>query len=144
VTCSRRLFWVLVFLASACFALPSAQVVTAELKSEPDPVKRAEKALTLADSFFDNARAFYKNDEIQKGDAQLEQMTAALDQCVSSLRSAHKNRFYKKAEMHVAHLQRRLQGLMDEIAVTQRGWAEQTQRKLEEIHDKLLEGAMQK
>ena len=33
---------------------------------------------------------------------------------------------------------------MDEIAVTQRGWAEQTQRKLEEIHDKLLEGAMQK
>ena len=141
--CPRGLY-VAALLSFACLALTGAQLAAPDFKSEHDPVKRAEKALALADESFENARDLYKKDEIQKGDAQLERMTAALDECVSSLNSVHKNRVYKKAEMHVSHLQRRLQGLMDEIAVTQRGWAEQTQRKLEEIHDKLLEGAMRK
>ena len=71
-------------------------------------------------------------------------MTKALDACLGSLEVAHKARYYKKAEIRVALLQRRMSGLLDDIELPRRGWAEQTSRKLDEIHDKLLAGAMRK
>jgi hypothetical protein len=132
-------------LLSLTFALSLyAQLPTAELKAEHDPVKRAEKAVTLAEMAFDNARTFYDKGEVDKGDAQLEIMMNALNECVSSLDAAHKAKFYKKPEMRVAYLQRRMSGLLDDLGIQVRGWAEYTQRKLDEVHDKLLEGAMRK
>jgi hypothetical protein len=122
----------------------SAQSFLAELKSEHDPAKRTEMALLFADESFDNARSFYAKGDIQKGDAQLEDMTSLLNACVESLAAANKAKFYKKAEMKVAYLQRRLSGLMEQLAVQERGWAEYTGRKLDEIHDKLLNGVMRK
>ena len=121
-----------------------AQLPLAELKAEHDPVKRAEKAVALAETAFDNARAFYDKGEVEKGDAQLEEMMNALNECVSALDTAHKAKFYKKPEMKVAYLQRRMSGLLDDLGIQVRGWAEYTQRKLDEVHDKLLEGAMRK
>ena len=107
-------------------------------------MKRSDLALNLAGSAFDNAREFYDKGEIQKGDAQLEDMTNALNECVTSLETAHKAKFYKKAEQRVAFLQRRMEALLEDISLTQRGWAEYTNRKLDEIHDKLLDGVMRK
>jgi len=121
-----------------------AQSPAADLKAEHDPVKRAEKAVALAEMAFDNARVFYDKGEIDKGDAQLEDMMNALNECVTSLDAAHKAKFYKKPEMKVAYLQRRMSGLLDDLGIQVRGWAEYTQRKLDEVHDKLLEGAMRK
>ena len=134
-------------LRSLCLVLAVslyAQSPVAELKAEHDPVKRAEKAVVVAETAFDNARAFYDKGEIEKGDAQLEDMINALNECVSSLDAAHKAKFYKKPEMKVAYLQRRMSGLLDDLGIQVRGWAEYTQRKLDEVHDKLLEGAMRK
>ena len=68
----------------------------------------------------------------------------ALNECVSSLQAAHKSKFFKKPELRVALLQRRLQTLLDDIGIEERGWAEYTARKLNEVHDKLLSGAMGK
>src|SRR5689334_18304177 len=127
-----------------CPPLIGAQSVLAELKAEHDPAKRSEMALNIADSAFDNARDFYVKGEIDKGDAQLEQMTTVLDECVVSLAEAHKAKFYKKAELKVAYLLRRMEGLMDDIDLPQRGWAEQSERIVEEIHDKILDGVMRK
>jgi len=121
-----------------------AQSPLAEVKAEHDPVKRAEKAVTLAETDFDSARAFYDKGEVEKGDAQLEEMMNALNECVAALDATHKAKFYKKPEMRVAYLQRRMSGLLDDLGIQVRGWAEYTQRKLEEVHDKLLEGAMRK
>jgi hypothetical protein len=122
-----------------------AQSLVAELKTmEHDPARRSEKALLLADSAFDNARDFYNKGEVHKGDAQLENMTSALKFCVESLQQAKKAKYYKKAELKVALLQRRMESLLDDIDVQQRGWAEQTGRTLEQIHDKLLAGVMKK
>lgn len=122
----------------------SAQSLISEIKAEHDPARRSEKALTVADTAFDNARDDYNKGEIHKGDADLEEMMSALEECVSSLDTAHKAKYYKKAEMNVALLQRRLKGLLDDIALQQRGWAEYTNRKLDEVHDKLLDGVMRK
>ncbi len=115
-----------------------------ELKSEHDPGKRAELALDFADEAFASAKAQYAKGEVHKGDALLDQMTAALQECASSLDSAHKAKYYKRAEMKVAYLQRRMQGLLDDLSAEERGWAEFTNRKIEEIHDKLLDGVMRK
>lgn len=130
----------LLALLSFCRVLP-AQF---DYNAEHDPAKRAELALNYADSAFDNARAFYAKGEIEKGDAQLESMTNALNACVSSLEQAHKAKFYKRAELKVAYLQRRMSGLLEDVDVEHRGWAEYTDRKLEEIHEKLLSGVMRK
>ena len=132
----------LVFLMCAC-SMPGQSLV-AELKMEPNPQKRSDKALIFADEAFDSARDFYQKGQIDKGDARLEDMTNALIACVQSLSEAHKGRLYKKAEMNVATLQRRLQGLVDDLSIQQRGWAEYTSRKVDEIHDKLLAGVMSK
>jgi site-specific recombinase len=124
--------------------LAPAQSLISEIKAERDPAKRSEKALTLADAAFDNARDYYNKGEIHKGDAELENMMTALEECLSSVDVARKAKYYKKAEMNVALLQRRMHGLLDDIALQQRGWAEYTERKLDQLHDKLLDGVMRK
>ena len=131
-------------LAAAVAVSASAQSFLAELNSEHDPGKRAEMALSFADELFDSARTDYQKGDVHDGDAMLDKMTAALKACVDSVAVANKPKFYKKAEMKVATLQRRLSGLMDDISVTERGWAEQTSRRVEEIHSKLLDGVMRK
>jgi hypothetical protein len=132
-------------LLAAAFAVSaSSQSFLAELKSERDPVRRAEMALSYADESFDSAKTNYKKGEIHEGDVALDNMTSALNACVESVAVANKARFYKKAEMKVALLQRRLSGLLDDLSMTERGWAEQTARRVEEIHEKLLDGVMRK
>jgi hypothetical protein len=130
--------------AIASVAMLQAQSFIDELKAEHDPGRRSELALAFADTAFDSARDFYSKGEVHKGDAQLEDMMNALNECEVSLEAAHKAKFYKKAELRVAYLQRRMKGLLDDIELQQRGWAEYTQRKLDEIHDKLLDGVMRK
>jgi len=132
-------------LLAATFAISaSAQSFLAELKSEHDPGRRAEMALSFADESFDSAKTNYQKGDIHLGDVALDNMTSALNACVESAAVVNKARFYKKAEMKVAMLQRRLAGLLDGLSITERGWAEQTARRVEEIHEKLLDGVMRK
>jgi hypothetical protein len=121
-----------------------AQLLLGDINQEHDPSKRAELALSLADESFDNARDYYQKGAMEKGDAALENMTSALNACVQSLAVSNKARFYKKAELKVAFLQRRMDGLVNDLSIQERGWAEQTKRKLEQIHDKILDGVMRK
>ena len=111
---------------------------------ERDPGRRADMALSFADESFDSAKTNYHKGEIHQGDVALDNMTSALNACAESVAAANKAKFYKKAEMKVAMLQRRLAGLMEDLSVTERGWAEQTARRMEEIHEKLLDGVMRK
>ena len=127
-----------------CVPVLWGQSFLAEIQAEHNPVKRSELALSFADESFSDARKAYVRGDIQAGDAQLENMTSALKECVTSLDIAEKGRFYKQAEIKVANLQRRLEGVLIDLNVQERGWAEYTQKKLEEIHDSLLAGVMKK
>ncbi len=109
-----------------------------------DAGRRSEVALSQAETDFDSAREAYNKGDVEKGDQALEEMTKALNALLGSLDVAHKARFYKKAELRVANLQRRMATLLDDIELPARGWAEQTSRTLEGVHDKLLAGAMRK
>jgi len=138
-----RLF-LIPFLLIITSGLTQAQSLLGELNQEHDPAKRSELALVLADESLDHARDFYHSGAMEKGDAALENMTSALSACVQSLAISNKARFYKRAELRVAYLQRRMSGLVEDLGVQERGWAEQSKRKLEEIHDKILDGVMRK
>jgi hypothetical protein len=131
------------FLATLCMTAqsPSDQ----RLQAESNPRKRAQLALTLASNAFDCATRSYGEGEIHKGDAELDDMTKDLKECLRSLREAHKGgHSYQKAELKVAALERRLHDLIGNIAIGNRGWAQQTERTVDGIHDQLLAGAMQK
>jgi hypothetical protein len=118
--------------------------LSAETGADRDAGKRAEMELSKAETAFDDARDAYHTGNIEKGDADLDGMTKALHLCVESLEAAHKARYYKKAELRVASLQRRMASLLDDIDLPRRGWAEQTNRELDTIHDRLLAGVMRK
>jgi hypothetical protein len=115
-----------------------------EISQERDPAKRSELALAFADEALDHARDFYRQGAMEKGDAALENMTTALDTCMQSLTTSNKARLYKKAELKIAYLQRRLAGVVSDLNVQERGWAEQMQRRVEEIRGKILDGVMRK
>ena len=132
------------FLLVCTLSAAEGQSFLADLQAVHDPVKRSERALEFADAAFDDAKEFYSKGKVHEGDAELDKMTKALNHCLDSLQTARKARFYKKAELNVALLQRRLKGLLDDLNVTERGWAEFTERKLEDIHDQLLSGVMRK
>lgn len=126
------------------YATGVAQDALEALKNEPDAGRRSEQALTLAESQFESARAAYAKNDQAAGDTSLDVMAKALDTAVKSLAQARKSRLYKRAELRVAHLQRRMEGLVDDLNLDQRGWAEQTSRHVGEVHEKLLQGAMEK
>lgn len=115
-----------------------------DVSTEPDPSRRAARALSLAEGAFAEARVEYDKGQIKAGDQHLDEMIKLLNLCVSSLEAAHNSRNYKSAEIHVKGLMRRLKTLIGDLSVDDRGWAEYTARQLEEIHDKLLSGVMKK
>jgi hypothetical protein len=121
-----------------------AQSPLTELDGEHDSAKRSQRALGLAEMEFEKARVSYGAGEIKKGDAHLDDMTKLLGACVSALEAVRKANLYKQAEIRVATLLKRLQSLIDDIAVDDRGWAEYTLRQVDSIHDKLLNGVMKK
>lgn len=121
-----------------------AQSLLGEINQEHNPGKRVELALSLADESFHHARDYYDQGKMEKGDAALENMTSALNACVQSLAVSNKAKFYKRAELKVAYLQRRMNDMLEEMNVQRRGWAEQTMRRVEAIHDKILNGVMSK
>jgi hypothetical protein len=115
------------------------------LRAEHNPRKRAELALSLASDAFTSASRFYEQGDADKGDAELDDMTKNLKECLSSLREAHRGgNSYHKAELKVASLQRRLHDLIGNISLGKRGWAQQTERTVDAIHDQLLAGVMKK
>jgi len=136
---------VLAVLALCTAAIAAEQSsIPAELKNETKLSHRIDKALARAEQDFESASQFYNKGDAHKGDAELDEMTTVLRVCLDSLDAAHKAALWKRAELRVALLQRKMRSLLDVIGVEQRGWAEYTDRKLDEIHDKMLDGVMQR
>ena len=120
------------------------KTTTSDLSGEPDPLRRSQRELSLAESAFSEARDAYREGKIKDGDQHLDEMVKRLKSCTASLDAAHKSRYYKQAEIRVAGLMRRLKSVLEDLSVDDRGWAEYTAHQLDEIHDKLLSGVMKK
>lgn len=120
----------------------------AALKVEPDLEKRSELALANADRQVDAAREAYQGGDIKKMEAALEELRDSVALSEESLQQTHKkarnNKYYKRAELKVRALLRRLTGLRDEVSVEDRKQIEAVRQKLQEVHDQLLARIMEK
>ena len=125
-------------------ALSASSHLPAEVTSERNPGKRSEIAIDAADRSLDQARAYYKAGQVQEGEEQLDLISRLADECLSSTEEARKSKYWKKSELRVAALNRRVRSFADELSYNQRDKAKELAAHLDSIHDKLLAGVMRK
>lgn len=135
---------VVTFLLIAMLALGDI----AALKSEPDLEKRSELALADADQQIDDARSAYAAGNDKAAMAALDELTMAVDVSYDALEHAHtpprKSKYYKRAELKVRALMRRLNSFRDEVSFDARSQVETTIKKLSDVHDQLIADIMSK
>jgi hypothetical protein len=120
----------------------------AAVKSEPDLNRRSELALTYADEKIDDARQAYQDGNAAAQAADMKEVADSVALCYASLEQTHsaprKSKYYKKAELKVSALMRRLNGLRDEVSYDFRPSVDAALMKLSDIHDELITDIMSK
>jgi len=120
----------------------------AALKAEPDLEKRSELALAEADQEIDTARKAYSDGDEKAGAAALEDLTMAVNLSYDALQHAHtpprKSKYYKRAELKVRALMRRLASLRDEVGFETRPIVENAIKKISDVNDLLVADIMSK
>ena len=127
---------------------PLAFADVAGVKAEPDPERRSEIALTSADKAIDAARQAYNGGDKDAEQAALNEVQELVNVSMESLESTHKaprnNKYYKRAELKVGALLRRLHSLRDETAFDGRQAVDVVMSRLSEVHDQLINAIMSK
>ncbi len=117
-------------------------------KAEPDLEKRSELALANADRQVDVAREAYRGGELKKMEAALDELRESANLSLESLKQANKkarnNKYYKRAELKIRALLRRLSGLRDEVGLDDRKPVEAVRERLQEVHEQVLVSIMSK
>ena len=118
------------------------------VKAEPDFEKRSELALLNADHDMDEARQAYSGGDQNATQAALSDLSESIDTCYDALQHAHtpprKSKYYKRAELKVSALIRRLTGFRDEVSYESRPAVEAVLKKLSDVHDQLIADIMSK
>jgi hypothetical protein len=119
------------------------------VRSEPNLEHRSELALTNANSALDTVRDAYDSGNSVKVEAALEEVRESVDLAYDALTSTGKDprkspKYFKKAEMSIRLLLRRLEGVAQNFSVTDRTAVEHIRDHVSEIHDNLIEGIMSK
>ena len=117
------------------------------IKSEPDFNKRSELALSNADQSLARARdAYLAGDagwttslaEVQ------ESVEISYDALLKDKGQPRKNKYFKRAELKIRALLRRLSGLREDVGFDNQASVDGVSKKLSEIHDNLLNAIMSK
>jgi hypothetical protein len=130
------------------FALLLAFADLSAVKTEPNPEKRSDLALENANRAIDEARAAYAAGDVKKTDAHLDEVRESVDVSLEALESSGKqprnSKYYKQAEIRLRQMLRRLAGFRDEMSVEDRKPLDDTETRLQEVHDRLLLDIMSK
>ena len=125
-----------------------AFVDIAAIKAEPDLNKRSELALSIADQKIDEARGAYQagNEALQK--AAITEVGESVELCYAALKESQeqprKSRYYKRAELRLNALIRRLGAFRDDVDFDFRPNVDAVIKRLSDIHDNLLSDIMSK
>ena len=118
------------------------------VKSEPDLEKRSELALANAEHEVDEARQAYTSGDEKAAQSALDELTESVDLSYDALQHAHtpprKSKYYKRAELRVRALIRRLTGFRDEVSFDARQPVEAAIKKVSDVHDELIADIMSK
>lgn len=116
------------------------------IKAEPDPNRRSELALMNADEKIDQARMDYQAGNQTAEAADIQEVAESVALCYAALNEAHeaprKSKYYKRAELKVSALMRRLSGFRDEVSFDFRQPVDSALKRLSDIHDDLLSDIM--
>jgi exopolyphosphatase/pppGpp-phosphohydrolase len=121
----------------------------AGVKAEPLLDKRAQKAIDLAGVRLTDARAAYEKGEYKGLAATVGEVTAAAELCLESLEAMGKHpsknvKNYKLSEKRLRELLRRVSTFRNDVSFEDRPTLERAEKRITEIHEKLLEGALSK
>jgi hypothetical protein len=120
----------------------------AAVKTEPDLNRRSELAMANAEEQIDAARMAYQAGDEAAEAAAVQEIADSVQLCYDALGQTHgeprKNRYYKKAELRVSALMRRLSGFRDDVDVDFRGKVDAVLKKISDIHDEMLSDIMSK
>jgi hypothetical protein len=120
----------------------------AAVKAEPDLNHRSELALMNAEEKLDAARMAYQTGDEAAEAADIQEVADSVALCYDSLEQVHgaprKSRYYKKAELKVSALMRRLSGFRDDVSFDFRSKVDVVLKKVSDIHDSLLSDIMSK
>jgi Skp family chaperone for outer membrane proteins len=98
----------------------------------------------LAGKTLDQARAAYEAGDTAHGDEELDLVAKLAEECLSATQESHKARYWKRAELKVAALARRVRSLTEDLNYDRRDKAQELASELDAIHEKLLAGVMGK
>jgi hypothetical protein len=131
-----------IFLLALCLAIGDI----ASVKSEPDFEKRSELALLNAGHAMDAARRAYTDGDQPAMQAALAELSESVDVCFDALQHTRgdprKNKYYKRAELQLKALTRRLTGFRDEIGFESRPPVEAAMKKVSDVHDEIIAAIM--
>jgi len=140
--------WRLAAMAALAGSVSMLCADVAEIRKEPDPLKRFELALALAETQTKAARQLVKDSgsraELMK---MLEESEAAAVLSLESLQATGKRpnkltRQYKKGELKTMEILRILKDLVVALSIEDRPAAEKVRDRAEVTHEEYLLGAM--
>jgi hypothetical protein len=119
------------------------------VRNEPNLERRSELALANANSALDSAKQAYSSGDADKSSAALKELEESVELAYDSLSQTHKDprgnpKYFKRAEMTLRMLLRRLEGVEQIFSVADRDRIEAVRTHVSEIHDNLIEGIMSK
>jgi hypothetical protein len=118
----------------------------ASVKSEPDLNRRSELALLNADEKIDQARQAYQDGDEPAEQMAIQEVAESVTVCYEALEKTRseprKSKYYKRAELKVSALMRRLSGFRDEVSFDFRPSVEAALKRLSDVHDELLSDIM--
>lgn len=134
-----------VLLVAGIAARADIHAVKAELNLE----KRSDRALQNAEQALDRARDAYQKGDDDTFKADLDELGQSMDLCKQSLDESGKNarknpKYFKKAEMGMRHLIRRLDNFKIELSVDDRDPVEKLIDTAHRLQDEILHAIMGK
>jgi hypothetical protein len=119
------------------------------VRAESNLEKRSDRALENANHAIDMARDSYAAGELKKSSEALQEVRDSVALSYESLSDSGKNprrspKHFKRAEMSIREMLRRLKGLESDFSVEDRNILMETERQLQQIRDDLLAGIMSK
>lgn len=143
----NTLFLFIAFILSAAVPVPAQEHST--IKAEPNLEKRSELALIEADKVVTQAKAAYENQKTREFQEKLAEVRDLADLSYRSLKDsgkiARKNpKYFKRAEIKLRALMRRLDTLSSDVSVDDRPPVDSTKQSLSEMHDRIAQALMAK
>jgi hypothetical protein len=117
-------------------------------KAEPNLEKRSKLAVDAAVAALKQAREAYRNGEIEPCRKFIAESLEAASLSAASIKESGKDprrspKWFKRAEMELRELIRRVDSFSDEMSFADRPLLEELRAKVVQVHDELLTGLME-